>query len=92
MSGYSGQDEGRHILQHRFITIFTYHPSRTLLLVVANLHVNIYYCSGPQKDAGALEIRRSAGKLLTLQLQLGGVQPAAGRASLRDRIAPGRQR
>lgn len=92
MWGCSGQDEGRQILRRGFIPILTHHPSCTLLSLVVNLHVSIYYCSGPQKDSGALEIKRSAGKFLMLQLQLEGVQPAAGRASPRDRVAPCGQR
>lgn len=55
--------------------LLCYHPSCILLIV--NLHINIYYCSGPRKDSRALEIKGSTDKLLTLQLQLGRAQPAA---------------
>lgn len=59
--------------------LLCYHPSCILLLLILNLHINIYYFSGPQKDARALEIKGSADKLLTLQLQLEQAQPAAAK-------------
>lgn len=51
-----------HILQKKFITIFTCyvnHQSCILLLLIVILNNNIYSCSGPQKRAGALESRGS---------------------------------
>lgn len=48
--------------------------SRVLLLLIINLHyINIYYCSGPQKNPKALGSKMSSVKLFVFQLQWEGV-------------------